>query len=96
MEGVARSAVDLAFKMGCSYAQARIQKDFGGTAIMKDGNLEGTKPDPISLDICFDYAFASTSLMQVPGGSITNAGSMAGPIYPRNVIEPGIEGIGIL
>ena len=31
-----------------------------------------------------------------PGDLIASAGSMAGPIYPRDVIESGIEGIGIL
>jgi predicted Zn-dependent protease len=40
MEDIAESAEDLALKNGCAYAEARVRRGFGDTAIMKNGNLE--------------------------------------------------------
>jgi 2-keto-4-pentenoate hydratase/2-oxohepta-3-ene-1,7-dioic acid hydratase in catechol pathway len=41
-------------------------------------------------------AFASTFWTLEPGDLITTASPMAGPIYPGDVIESEIEGIGVL
>jgi len=40
MEDLASFVVDLALRRGCAYAEARVQSDFGDTAMVKNGNLE--------------------------------------------------------